>query len=182
VSTSTEVVTIPVSDTPAVTTTTVTTAPATTNDTTITNDIKTKIANDATVNKTNVDVSTVNGVVNIAGVVNSESEASTLVQIAQSCQGARDVDTSKLTVKDSKQPFVDAAITAKVKGVFVREKLFGKEDISAMGIKVETNNGVVYLTGTVESKAQSDNAVSLAQGVKGVKQVESRLELKAPAQ
>ncbi len=73
----------------------------------------------------------------------------------------------------------DTAITAKVKGMYVREKLFGDKDISVMGVNVETTNGVVYLTGTVENQLQADNAVKLAKSIHGVKKVESKLEVKA---
>jgi hyperosmotically inducible protein len=91
--------------------------------------------------------------------------------------GVKDVDTSNLQVKKSSQPFTDLVITAKVKGAFIREKLFGVEDITPMSISVETNNGIVYLTGTAETKEQIDNAVKIARSISGVKNVRYRIQL-----
>lgn len=49
--------------------------------------------------------------------------------------------------------------------------------MSATDIHVETNNGVVYLTGVVKNQKTIDNAISLAKSVRGVTHVESRLRL-----
>src|SRR5438876_9692023 len=91
----------------------------------ITSNIKTKIMNDKLLNTAHVkvEVSTDQQVVHFSGTVNSDSEASTLVEIAQSTVDVKDVDTSKLEVKGSKHPVSDTYITAKVKGAFIREKL-----------------------------------------------------------
>jgi osmotically-inducible protein OsmY len=46
-----------------------------------------------------------------------------------------------------------------------------------MSIHVETNNGIVYLSGTADSKKQADNAIAIAQSVEGVKKVESSIKI-----
>lgn len=68
----------------------------------------------------------------------------------------------------------DAVITTKVKAAIVADK-----SLSALDIAVETNNGIVTLTGTVGSSAQSDNATHVARGVEGVKQVKNDLKVDA---
>ena len=141
----------------------------------ITAAIKSKIELDKTLSNTRVNVSTNNGVVVLSGTVKTDSEASALIEIAQSVPGVIDIDTSRLKIAGSKQPFTDTAITAKVKGLFIREKLFGDKDISAMTIGVETNNGMVTLTGTADSQEEIENAINLAKSIKGVKRVESRV-------
>ncbi len=82
-------------------------------------------------------------------------------------------------VKETKQYLSDTEITAKVKETFIKEKLFGKEEISAMGISVKTTKGVVTLTGKAASQEDADNAVKLAKGVEGVKDVKSKIKVKA---
>jgi hyperosmotically inducible protein len=72
----------------------------------------------------------------------------------------------------------DAAITAKVKSKFISEKLFGEADMSAMSIKVETNNGVVHLTGTADNQTQIDNAAKIAETVDGVSKVVNEVTIK----
>lgn len=86
------------------------------------------------------------------------------------------VDEAK---KEAGNYLSDAEITAKVKEKFIAEKLFGKEKISAMGIHVKTNKGVVILTGKVDSKEKEENAISLTKSVDGVKEVKSRIKVKA---
>ena len=49
-------------------------------------------------------------------------------------------------------------------------------------IDVDTKNGVVTLTGTVESQAEADKAVSVAKGIRGVTNVKSKLKVGSPAE
>lgn len=144
-------------------------------DTVITAKVKSKIAMDPSLSVFKVDVSTKKGLVNLSGEVNSDTDASALVELTQSTNDVRDVNTRYLKIKNSQQPFTDTAITAKVKGTFIREKIFGN-DISPL-IKVETNNGIVYLSGNVNNAREITNAVTLAKTVNGVKHVESRLKV-----
>lgn len=67
----------------------------------------------------------------------------------------------------------DAAITAKVKAGLAAEK-----DTSALAVKVETEKGVVMLSGFVDSKAEAERAEKVAKGVDGVTRVKSTLKVK----
>lgn len=72
----------------------------------------------------------------------------------------------------------DALIAAKIKGLFVREEIFGKKDTSSpMAISVETKDGVVTLTGTAKDPKQLAQAVTLAKSVDGVKDVKSMVTI-----
>lgn len=68
----------------------------------------------------------------------------------------------------------DAAITAKVKAAIIAEP-----GLKAMQINVDTDKGVVTLSGSVDSVSNSEKAKTLADAVAGVKAVENRLELKS---
>jgi len=61
----------------------------------------------------------------------------------------------------------------------MREKVFGDKPIDVMGIKVETKDGTVMLTGTADSDAQITTAVDLAKKIKGVNDVQSKVTVKA---
>lgn len=67
----------------------------------------------------------------------------------------------------------DATITARVKGAFVNSEV-----VKALDIKVETEKGVVQLSGFVGTQAQIDKAVELAKAVSGVQEVQNKMSLK----
>lgn len=67
----------------------------------------------------------------------------------------------------------DSAITTKVKTKFLTEK-----GIPSTSISVQTYEGTVQLTGTVESKDQVAKAGKIAAGVSGVKKVDNKLAAK----
>ena len=69
---------------------------------------------------------------------------------------------------DSHQPGSDTWITTKVKA-----ELLTTGNVPGMEIKVETVNGVVMLSGMVNSAAEKDRAVTVAGGIQGVKQVDA---------
>lgn len=142
-------------------------------DSDITSEVKNKIQSNATTTNSQIDVSTKKGIVNLSGNVQTEGEASSAIETANSITGVKDVDTDHLMVNNGSQPYKDAYITSKVKGTFLREKIFGDKPVDAMSINVETKDGVVYLTGTAQNKAQENTAIKIAKTIKGVKDVNS---------
>jgi osmotically-inducible protein OsmY len=67
----------------------------------------------------------------------------------------------------------DTAITTRVKA-----NIFKEPDLKSMAIHVETENGIVMLSGFVDSKAEADKAVKAAKGVDGVTSVKSAIKVK----
>ena len=67
----------------------------------------------------------------------------------------------------------DATTTSAIKMKFAADKT-----VDALDINVDTTDGNVTLTGTVNSKAEADKAVALAKSVEGVKRVTPRLTVK----
>lgn len=127
---------------------------------------------------TDVKVVVSNRAVEIIGVAKSNSEAEELIEIAASNPYTVSVETRDLSVKGSQQPLTDTFITAKVKGILIRNYLFNTDmNVPAFQIHVETKDGVVYLTGTTETEAQRVKAERLARSVQGVKNVKSTLEV-----
>ena len=64
----------------------------------------------------------------------------------------------------------DAAISTKVRAAIVAER-----DLSVFKIDVDTKQGVVMLTGTVDSEAQRTRAEDVARSVQGVQSVDNQL-------
>jgi hyperosmotically inducible protein len=67
----------------------------------------------------------------------------------------------------------DSALTAKVKSALIDDP-----STKAGDINVETRQGVVQLSGFVESQAQKDAAAKVAGAVKGVKSVQNGLSIR----
>jgi osmotically-inducible protein OsmY len=67
----------------------------------------------------------------------------------------------------------DSVITTKVKA-----SIFAEPELKSMGIHVETEKGVVMLSGFVNSKAEADKAVTAAKTVEGVTNVKSAIKVK----
>ena len=66
----------------------------------------------------------------------------------------------------------DGNITTSVKTTLASDKL-----VSLTRVGVETNNGIVYLTGQVQTAEQRSHIGSLASQVKAVKQVVNNLQV-----
>ena len=67
----------------------------------------------------------------------------------------------------------DTAITTKVKAGLLKEP-----NLESLGIHVETEKGVVMLSGFVNSKDEAEKAVKVAKGVDGVTSVKSAIKVK----
>ena len=67
----------------------------------------------------------------------------------------------------------DSVVTTSVKAALMAE-----QSIKSIDFKVETNKGVVQLSGFINDAAQIDRAVTVAQAVAGVKEVQNRMVLK----
>ena len=70
------------------------------------------------------------------------------------------------TVDEAEEVVTDTWITSKVKSSFLAD-----DSISGLDIKVETNEGVVSLSGVVPTDAERDLAVQKAKSIKGVHDV-----------
>lgn len=68
------------------------------------------------------------------------------------------------------QAIADAAITTSVKGKYLID-----DTLKGLDINVDTEQGVVTLTGSVQSAAAKDLATQIAQGVDGVVRVNNQL-------
>ena len=169
----------------------------------ITTNVKSKMAADDTVKAHEINVDTRNGVVTLSGDVDSPIAKERAVQIARGTDGVREV-VDNMTVTESaptgglydrdevdrgtgnigdndrqdraegrNEPVTgDAGITSAVKA-----KLLADTTVSGLRIDVDTENGVVTLTGNVKSKAEADRAVMLARNTDGVTRVVSNLKV-----
>lgn len=105
-----------------------------------------------------------------AGLVAVACAALTLPALAQDTTSG-----SKTTDRPMSEATHDTWITTKVK-----TDLLATKGVSGTDVKVDTKDGVVTLTGHVATQAEADKAKAVAKSVKGVKDVNSKLVIKAP--
>ncbi|HAZ54232.1 MAG TPA: BON domain-containing protein [Franconibacter helveticus] len=147
-------------------------------DSAITAKVKAALVDDENIKSTDISVETEKNVVTLSGFVESQAQAEEAVKIAKGVEGVKSV-SDKLHVRDGKDQSVkgyagDAATTSEIKA-----KLLADDIVPSRMIKVETTDGVVQLSGTVESQKQSDRAESIAKAVDGVKSVKNDLKVKS---
>lgn len=144
-------------------------------DSTITAKVKATLVDHESIKSTDISVKTDQKVVTLSGFVESQAQAEEAVKVAKGVEGVTSV-SDKLHVRDSKETSVkgyagDTAITSEVKA-----KLLADDIVPSRKVKVETTDGVVQLSGTVDSQAQSDRAESIAKAIDGVKSVKNDLK------
>ncbi|GGD27166.1 molecular chaperone OsmY [Franconibacter daqui] len=147
-------------------------------DSAITAKVKAALVDDENIKSTDISVKTEKSVVTLSGFVESQGQAEQAVKIAKGVEGVQSV-SDKLHVRDGKDQSVkgyagDAATTSEIKA-----KLLADDIVPSRKIKVETTDGVVQLSGTVDSQKQSDRAESIAKAVDGVKSVKNDLKVKS---
>ena len=74
--------------------------------------------------------------------------------------------------ESAKEVIDDSMITTKIKTEFAKDK-----QVSAMNIKVDTDKGVVKLSGNAKSKDEADKAASIAKSTKGDVSVKNDIQV-----
>jgi len=186
----------------------------------ITTAVKSKFAADDTVKAYQIDVTTQNKVVTLAGNVETSVAKDKAIALARDTDGVRDV-VDHLTVNEAaatsgvNEPDVDvdtdkakakadegadkakakageaadktgaaadkagAAVTDAAITTAVKSKLMADPDVGGLKIDVDTNGGIVTLTGNVASRAEAMQAVKIARGTSGVERVVDNLKVTA---
>src|SRR3954468_13739831 len=172
-------------------------------DSLITTKVKGKLVGDKQTRKDNIEIETVDGVVNLTGSAASKSNASRAVTLARQVKGVKsvknniEIDAAKTAQsRDSVDTYEKKSKTAgatasgtgsgaksnqPVKDTEITTKVKAKflEDkaVSATDIHVKTVNGVVQLTGNAKSRDEATKAAEIARGTEGVKSVKNNIKV-----
>nr|WP_044182529.1 molecular chaperone OsmY [Phytobacter massiliensis] len=148
-------------------------------DSAITAKVKAALVDHENIKSTDISVKTEKKVVTLSGFVESQTQAEEAVKVAKGVEGVSSV-SDKLHVRDNKgndnsvKGYAgDTATTSEIKA-----KLLADDIVPSRKVKVETTDGVVQLSGTVDSQAQIERAESIAKAVDGVKSVKNDLKTK----
>lgn len=118
-----------------------------------------------------INVTTREGVVTLAGRVDDENAHEQAVQIARNTDGVRDVRDQLIVGPASTADAGDETwITTQIQA-----RYFTDSDISGRDIDVSVRDGVVTLSGRVNSPVEKEQAIAIAEDIDGVVRVEDRL-------
>ena len=150
----------------------------------ITTKVRAKMAVDDTVRGSKIEVTTDNGVVTLTGNIDSAEAKKHALSIAKQTKGVvevRDMIEVRRASGGGEAPepgrtigvtIDDADTTARVKVRLLDDPL-----VKGLEIDVDTRDGVVFLTGTVGSEKEKEQAIKLARETKGVKAVQPNLTI-----
>ena len=123
----------------------------------------------------NVDVN--RGTVKLAGFVDTEKEKAAAGEVARKVDGVQTVQNDIAVHKQNESTgdyIDDSVLTAKVKTALIESP-----QTKAHQINVETDHGVVQLSGFVDNAAAKSAATNVAKSVSGVKDVKNELSVKS---
>ena len=146
-------------------------------DSTITARVKAALIDHKDIRSTDISVKTENKVVTLSGSVDSAEQKDLAVNAAKTVKGVTTVNDQLNVVAEKSASLEgyagDTAITSQVKA-----KLLADDIVPSRKVTVETRDGTVHLSGTVDSRQQADRAADIAKAVSGVKNVENNLSVK----
>ncbi|HSC29241.1 MAG TPA: BON domain-containing protein [Vicinamibacterales bacterium] len=175
-----------------------------TSDVGITTAVQAKFYTDDTMRETRIDVSTSDGAVTLRGTVESEATRQTAVRLARSVEGVTQVEdrlhvsTASAGGGGTADPGAmrpggqeaagqteregDRSASGRLNASWITTKIqaqyFVNRDINPFDIDVTTtSDGVVTLSGRVDSQADRDDAVRIARMTDGVARVEDQLRV-----
>ncbi len=145
-------------------------------DTVILTKVKADLAADPVAKATQIDVEVYKGVVQLNGFVDSQANRDRAGQVARQVAGVTQVKNNLQVQTAERSAGVtvdDQTVTAKVKAALVDAKVTKADQIN-----IETRNGVVQLSGFVDSAEAKAAAERIARGVNGVSGVSNKITVK----
>jgi osmotically-inducible protein OsmY len=139
--------------------------------------IQMRLQKDPALKDNRIEVTVNKGIATLKGMVDTDAEKAEASRLA-SVSGIVGID-NRLEVGSASldQAVSDSALTASIK-----EKLEANEMNRFDGVAVTSRNGVVTLTGSVQSETAMKKVLDIAHDADGVTQVENNLTVAAPKQ
>jgi hyperosmotically inducible protein len=138
--------------------------------------VKAALIEDPATKARQIEVDTFRGTVQLSGFVDTADEKAAASRVAHSVNGVQNVRNNLVvghTDRSAGKVLDDGVITTKVKAALVAEPATKARDIT-----VVTREGIVQLSGFVDSPSEKATAGEVAQGIAGVREVRNDLQLK----
>lgn len=139
-------------------------------DTVITTAVKAKVLGEKGLSSLDISIKTEDGIVTLSGKVDTAEHSRLAGRTVKQVKGVRQVVNNLQVGGETSQSigeyFDDSVITTGVK-----TKILGEKGLSSLDINVKTKDGIVTLSGKVDTAEHSRLATRTADKVKGVRQV-----------
>jgi hyperosmotically inducible protein len=146
-------------------------------DSVLTSKVKVALIDDPVTKAGQINVETYRGVVQLGGFVDNARQKDQATKVARSVTGVKEV-RNDLRVSTKPHATAGQDIDDSMLTTSVKSKLMEDSTTKAYQINVGTQQGVVQLTGFVDSTAMKARAGELARSVDGVKEVRNDLEIR----
>ena len=153
--------------------------PAANSDAWLTDKVKATLLFHRSVSAGKTEVYVQDGIVTLRGHATSQAQKELTTEYAKDVEGVKDVNnemivskTSKTTYEKVREDIDDASITAQVKLTLLFHR-----STNALQTKVETEKGVVTLSGQAKNAAERTLVTLLANDINGVKAVRNRMTI-----
>jgi hyperosmotically inducible periplasmic protein len=148
----------------------------------ITTKVKSRLETERNINASQITVTTKNKVVSLSGPVDSPATKDRAVTIAKGVEGVKNVvDDMTVSTAVAEMPKsaagTNAAPSDSAIAQAVERNLKADPSTANDQIEVQTEGGVVTLTGTVKSSEEKEHVVQIARGTDGVQRVEDKLSV-----
>lgn len=145
--------------------------------------VKAELLNHRDVNALNTNVYVNNGIVTLQGKADSDAQKALTAEYAKNVKGVKGI-VNEMTVAGAPstgqptlgQTIDDATITAQAKVA-----LLANRSTSALNTNVDTQDGIVTVTGMANNQAEKDLVTRIIANVGGVKGVVNDMTVQAPA-
>lgn len=145
-------------------------------DSVLTGKVKAALIADPDTKARQIDVEIFRGIVQLNGFVDSAEGKAAATRVASSVAGVKSVDNNlsvQTASRSAGEVVDDGMVTAKVKAALIADPT-----VEAHEVNVTTREGVVQLSGFVDTNEAKTTAGDLARRVTGVKDVQNDLQVK----
>jgi hyperosmotically inducible protein len=153
-----------------------TTAGTEIDDTVVTTRVKSALLADPDIKSFDLKVETRKGTVQLSGFVDNQTQIDRAVAATRVVEGVKDIENN-ISLKSGHATIGntvdDDVITTKVKSA-----LLADPSVKSFDIAVVTRKGEIQLSGFVDSQAQIDQAIAIAQKVSGMTNVRNEMNIK----
>lgn len=145
-------------------------------DQTITTLVVQKLTSDPILKQYAFRVNTQNGRVMLSAELTTDEQYANAVMLVGSVKDVISVDASQVTISHTRGQQEDVALSARIKANLMQSGVFAGDHI-AWPIRIELEEGSVYVTGRVNSNEDKAKVIQIIQSTEGVLSVDEDIEV-----